>query len=50
MKHFEKVRIAPMELTRRFELASWACAAFTLLSALVSAGFSLLALRMAGGG
>jgi hypothetical protein len=29
--------------------AYWCCAAFTLLSALVSATFSLLSLRMAGG-
>jgi hypothetical protein len=29
--------------------AYWACAAFTLFSAVVSAGFSLLALRTAGG-
>ena len=27
----------------------WTCAAFTLFSAIVSAGFSLLSLRMAGG-
>jgi hypothetical protein len=29
--------------------AYWTCAGFTLLSAIVSAGFSLLSLRMAGG-
>ena len=29
--------------------AFWTCAGFTLFSALVSAGFSLLSLRMAGG-
>jgi len=32
-----------------FGRAFWACAGFTLFSAMVSAGFSLLSLRMAGG-
>jgi hypothetical protein len=32
-----------------FGRAYWTCAGFTLFSAIVSAGFSILALRMAGG-
>jgi hypothetical protein len=32
-----------------FGRAYWTCAGFTLFSAIVSAGFSLLSLRMAGG-
>ena len=32
-----------------FERTYWICAGFTLFSAIVSAGFSLLSLRMAGG-
>src|SRR5260370_36425863 len=36
---------APYDVGRPY----WACAGFTLFSALVSAGFSLLSLRMVGG-
>ncbi|SRR5258708_2117504 len=38
-----------MSVSRRVGRAYWVCAGFTLFSAVVSAGFSLLSLRMAGG-
>jgi hypothetical protein len=38
-----------MNATRGAGRAYWLCAGFTLFSALVSAGFSLFALRMVGG-
>jgi len=38
-----------MNVTHGAGRAYWLCAGFTLLSAVVSAAFSLLALRMAGG-
>jgi hypothetical protein len=38
-----------MSVSRGVGRAYWVCAGFTLFSAVVSAGFSLLSLRMAGG-
>jgi hypothetical protein len=38
-----------MDVTRGAGRAYWLCAGFTLFSAIVSAGFSLLSLRMVGG-
>jgi hypothetical protein len=38
-----------MSAPHRLGRAYWACAGFTLFSAIVSAGFSLASLRMAGG-
>ena len=38
-----------MKSGNAFGRAYWTCAGFTLFSAIVSAGFSLLSLRMAGG-